>query len=95
MYCDVFAGLAYFYFKTLVSAWAAKGVLNAVRFFVAGYRIHFHFLCPPLGELQPQANGHAANGHQAGGYVANGHVPNGQGAPDEEEPSIVVEGQDK
>jgi len=40
------AALSYFYFKTLISAWAAKGVLNAVRFFVAGYKIHFHFLCP-------------------------------------------------
>ncbi|CAI7764001.1 unnamed protein product [Closterium sp. NIES-54] len=38
--------LAHFYFKTLVAAWGAKGVLNAVRFFVAGYKIHFDFLCP-------------------------------------------------
>ncbi|GJP81135.1 hypothetical protein CLOP_g11314 [Closterium sp. NIES-67] len=41
-----FIALAYFYFKTLVAAWGAKGVLNAVRFVVAGYKIHFDFLCP-------------------------------------------------
>jgi len=30
-----------------------------------GTKIHFHFLCPPLGELEPQGNGQLANGHLA------------------------------
>lgn len=39
-------GAAYFYFRTLLSAWAAKAVLNFVRLIVASYKIHFHFLSP-------------------------------------------------
>ncbi|CAI7772377.1 unnamed protein product [Closterium sp. NIES-54] len=45
--------LAFFHFKTLLAAWAAKGVLNTLRFAVAGYKIHFDFLCPDASHLPP------------------------------------------
>ncbi|CAI5472315.1 unnamed protein product [Closterium sp. Yama58-4] len=71
--------LAYFYFKTLVAAWGAKGVLNAVRFFVAGYKIHFDFLCPK--PKFPPTNPITAHNSSASPAAAPGTVLNRAAPP--------------